>query len=77
MGGHTEVTSAVNQPIATGTMFGSVVRSICSANSEVGDRIVLTKSAGIEGTGIILAEKADELILRVKSALLLLFCYQN
>jgi hydrogenase maturation factor len=64
IGGHTEVTGAVNQPIASGTMFGYIVRSISSANSEVGDRIVLTKTAGIEGTVIILSEKADELMLR-------------
>jgi hydrogenase maturation factor len=54
-GGHTEVSSAVNQPVVAGDMQGLVSRRglVTSAGARVGDRIILTKFAGIEGTSII------------------------
>jgi hydrogenase expression/formation protein HypE len=54
-GGHTEVSPAVQQPIVAGDMQGVVPRDqlITSAGARIGDVIVLTKAAGIEGTSII------------------------
>jgi hydrogenase maturation factor len=54
-GGHTEVSPAVNQPIVAGDMQGLVPRGklITSAGARIGDRIILTKVAGIEGTSIL------------------------
>jgi hydrogenase expression/formation protein HypE len=54
-GGHTEVSPAVNQPIVAGDMQGLVKHGglVTSAGARVGDRIILTKFAGIEGTSII------------------------
>jgi hydrogenase expression/formation protein HypE len=54
-GGHTEVSNAVTQPIVAGDMQGVVSRDalVTSAGARAGDLIILTKSAGIEGTSII------------------------
>jgi len=62
-GGHTEVTSAVNQPVVVGDMHGLVAkdRLITSSGAHPGDLVVMTKSAGLEGTSILAAEKADTL----------------
>lgn len=57
-GGHTEVSEAVRQPIVAGDMQGLVARRrlICSSGARAGDVVVMTKSAGIEGTAIIARE---------------------
>eukprot|EP01126_Amoeba_proteus_P064895 TRINITY_DN9138_c0_g1_i1.p1 TRINITY_DN9138_c0_g1~~TRINITY_DN9138_c0_g1_i1.p1 ORF type:complete len:262 (+),score=48.14 TRINITY_DN9138_c0_g1_i1:1235-2020(+) len=56
IGGHTEVSSSVNKPIASATLIGEQIRSISAAEAKLGDRIVLTKSVGLEGTLILLSE---------------------
>lgn len=63
IGGHTEITAAVNQPIIVSTAIGKGKKwqSASAENIKVGDAILMTKSAGIEGTGIIAGDKEDEL----------------
>lgn len=63
MGGHTEVTVAVNQPILSVTGIGKVKRDRYLGNNKItiGQDIVMTKWAGIEGTAIIAKEKETEL----------------
>jgi Hydrogenase maturation factor len=63
IGGHTEVTKAVNQPIVTITGVGKMKRNemIKTAGACPGQEIVMTKWAGLEGTAIIAAAKEDEL----------------
>lgn len=63
IGGHTEVTLAVNQPVIVSTAFGRGIagESASARNMRPGDMILMTKSAGLEGTGIIATEKAEEL----------------
>lgn len=63
VGGHTEVTGAVNQPVIVSTAFG---RSLCGASQsghdmKPGDYVMMTKTAGLEGTGIICSDKEGEL----------------
>lgn len=63
MGGHTEVTPAVNQPVIVSTALGRAVAGT-SANAkdmEPGDLIYMTKTAGLEGTGIIAFDFAEDL----------------
>jgi hydrogenase maturation factor len=62
-GGHTEVTDAVTRPIVAGDMHGLLVgsRMITAAGAHVGDRVLLTKAAGIEGTAILAHERAGAL----------------
>ncbi len=63
IGGHTEVTKAVNQPIITVTGVGKMKRDhmIKTAGAKPGQEIVMTKWAGLEGTAIIAAAKEEEL----------------
>ena len=63
IGGHTEVTAAVNQPVIVSTAVGRGRKwqSASAENVQVGDAILMTKSAGLEGTGIIASDFAGEL----------------
>ncbi|MDD3173280.1 MAG: AIR synthase family protein [Herbinix sp.] len=63
IGGHTEVTKAVLQPIVTVTGIGKMKKSeiIKTAGAKPGQEIVMTKWAGLEGTAIIAASKEEEL----------------
>ena len=63
-GGHTELTDAVNRPIVVGMMAGTVGRDslIEKSNLRPGDKVVATKSAGVEGTAIIAREFAARLV---------------
>ena len=58
IGGHTEITDAVTRPILSGTVLASCPRNglVKTAGGKVGDDLVLTKSAGIEGTYIIASD---------------------
>ena len=70
-GGHTEVTSAVTQPVVVGTMTGIVAkdRLVTTAGMRPGDLVVMTKAAGLEGTGILFHEKRAELEAVLPAAL--------
>lgn len=63
IGGHTEVTPAVNQPVIVSTAFGRALsgQSQTALDMEEGDSILLTKWAGLEGTGIIAGDFEEEL----------------
>lgn len=63
IGGHTEVTRAVRQPVIVSTAFGRALRGASQSAKDMapGDAILLTKYAGLEGTGIIAADLRDEL----------------
>ena len=63
IGGHTEVTPAVNQPVIVSTAFGRGLAGESAPSTEMqpGDWILMTKSAGLEGTGIIASDKGHEL----------------
>jgi len=62
IGGHTEVTPGLPHTVVVGTMLGRVAaRPILTGGLEPGDRIGLTKYAGLEGTSILLNELADRL----------------
>lgn len=63
VGGHTEITEAVNQPVIVSTAFGKVVagESQSASDMRAGDVILMTKQAGLEGTGIICSDYEEEL----------------
>lgn len=63
IGGHTEVTASVNQPVIVSTAFGRTRsdKTISIKNIKDDDVILLTKKAGMEGTGIIASERRDAL----------------
>ncbi len=66
VGGHTEVTAVVNQPVITVTGIGKVKkdRLITTSGAGVGDDIVVTKWIALEGTSIIAKEHEDVLLKR-------------
>lgn len=63
MGGHTEVTAAVNQAIITVCGVGKVKdgKVISTAGARAGMDILVTKWIGIEGTSIIAKEQEEKL----------------
>jgi len=64
VGGHTEVTPNLKRPIVVGYMvgmLGSGQKYVTSANARPGDDIIMTKSAGIEGTSLLALDFAPRL----------------
>jgi hydrogenase expression/formation protein HypE len=63
IGGHTEITAAVNRVVvsATDISYGKGNDYVTTSGAKLGDRIVISKSPGLEGTGIIASDKRDEL----------------
>jgi thiamin-phosphate kinase len=73
VGGHSEVTPGLQRPIVIGFMVGECERGryVTSSGAKVGDKIILTKTAGIEGTAILanelnnfLKDKIDHRVLK-------------
>ena len=61
-GGHTEVTRGLERPLIAGFMIGETGgRVLSSANMRNGDWILMTKTAGIEGTAILASEYSRRL----------------
>lgn len=63
IGGHTEITSAVNTPVIVSTAIGKAEKgkSQKAKSMKPGDYIMMTKWAGIEGTGIIASDFEEQL----------------
>lgn len=63
MGGHTEITDAVNRIVVSAVAIGKQPKSelIKTSDIAVDDVIIMTKTVGLEGTGIIAFEKEAEL----------------
>ena len=68
IGGHTEVTSAVNKMVISVTVIGKNKKgkSIKTAGAKVGDDIIVTKAIGLEGTYILINDY-EERVRRVLS----------
>ena len=66
IGGHTEVTRVVNQPLLTVTGIGKAKKGqmISTGGAQPGDDILVTKWIAIEGTAILASEKEQELCQR-------------
>ncbi len=56
VGGHTEVTPGLKRPIVVVTVFSFVEKYVSSRDAGEGDSIFMTKTAGVEGTGILASE---------------------
>lgn len=63
IGGHTEVTSAVNKPVIVSTAVGRGDKETAArmGSPRPGDVVMMTKSAGLEGSGIIACDFENEL----------------
>lgn len=63
LGGHTEVTDAVNRAVISMTGVAKIKKDKALLKKEIlpGDSIVMTKYVGLEGTAILAEAKAEEL----------------
>jgi len=61
LGGHTEFTDTVNQMILSVTAVGKVKKGnlLQPSRVQIGDDIIITKTAGLEGTAIIAHDKSE------------------
>ncbi len=67
VGGHSEVTPGIDRPILVATAFGEAEKGgfVSSSGAKIGDYILVTKGAAIEGTAILSTELAEALQERV------------
>lgn len=72
VGGHCEVTPGLTNPIVVGCAMGVTEKGnyVTAGGAKSGDRLILTKSAGIEGTAILAAEREKQLKRVLNSAML-------
>ncbi len=62
VGGHTEITGAVNKPVIVSTAFGKKLADTKENDSPCpGDSIIMTKYAGLEGIGIIASDMEERI----------------
>jgi hydrogenase expression/formation protein HypE len=60
VGGHTEVLPSLERPLCSMTALGTTDRFVSSGGAAPGDRLLLTKGAGIEATAILATDFRDE-----------------
>ncbi len=67
IGGHTEVAPGLTRPIVSGFMMGEAPkeRYITTGGAKTGDKIILSKGIGIEGTGILAVDLRHQLVGKV------------
>ncbi len=63
VGGHSEITERLERPIIVGFMMGITEKDhfVTSMGAQAGDALLMTKTAGIEGTAILAKEKHEML----------------
>lgn len=71
LGGHTEITTAVNRPVLNVTGIGKAKKGKLTptSNARPGMDIIVTKWIGLEGTSILAKEKEAELMTRYPKSL--------
>jgi hydrogenase expression/formation protein HypE len=72
IGGHTEITDAVNRVVISTAVIGRQLKenTLASKDIKIGDKVLITKSAAIEGTSIIANELSDMLEGKIDHLLL-------
>jgi len=63
IGGHSEYTPGLDRPIISMTALGLVEKDklVLTSGARVGDYVVMTKSAAVEGTSILAIDFEEEL----------------
>jgi hydrogenase expression/formation protein HypE len=63
-GGHSEITPGLDRPIMVGSMIGETDsdKYVTTAGARPGDRIILTKTVGLEGTAILASDLEAKLV---------------
>ena len=64
VGGHTEVTQNLEQPIVVGCMLGVAPkdRALTTGGAQVGDYVILTKGVSLEGSSLLARERREALL---------------
>jgi len=72
IGGHSEISPQLNRPIVIGTMLGETDygKYVTSSGAKNGDKIMITKSVGLEGTAILASEFERKLNRKIDNKLL-------
>lgn len=70
IGGHSEYVEDISRPIISMTCLGTTDNYISTSGADPGDLIILTKGAGIEGTGIIATDFKEEIRKEVSQELI-------
>jgi hydrogenase expression/formation protein HypE len=72
VGGHCESTPGLANPIVVGCVMGLTQKGefVTAAGAKSGDKLILTKSAGIEGTAILATDREEQLKKVFNSAIL-------
>jgi hydrogenase expression/formation protein HypE len=72
VGGHCESTPGLTNPIVVGCVMGLTEkgRYVTAGGARKGDQLILTKSAGIEGTAILASDREPELKKTVSAKML-------
>lgn len=73
IGGHSEVTSSVCRPVIVATVIGEAKKGefVTSSGAQIGDSLIMTKGAAIEGTAILSTEMKKILETKVNKSLIL------
>jgi len=63
VGGHSEVTPGLTNPIVVGCTIGITEKGnyVTAGGASPGDKLILTKSAGIEGTAILASDREEQI----------------
>lgn len=63
IGGHTECVAGLDKPIIAGFMMGEAPKNryVTTGGARPGDRVILTKTAGLEGTSILASDLEERL----------------
>ena len=69
VGGHSEVTPGIKRPIIVATAMGETEKGklVQSSGAKVGDHVIVTKGAAIEGTAILSSELSESLQRKIDS----------
>jgi hydrogenase expression/formation protein HypE len=73
IGGHTECVAGLDKPIVAGFMIGEAPKNkyITTGGAKPGDKIILTKTVGLEGTSILATDLEQKLYRKIDSRTLL------
>jgi hydrogenase expression/formation protein HypE len=68
VGGHCEVTPGLSNPIVVGCTMGVTDKGnyVTAGGAKLGDRLILTKSVGIEGTAILASDREEQFKKAIK-----------
>ncbi len=72
VGGHCESTPGLTNPIVVGCIMGLTEKGkyVTASGAQAGDKLILTKSAGIEGTAILATDRQTQLSKTFSPAIL-------